>query len=152
MRAVTRVKDRLDGMTEEAMGKAVLFVAVAADQGIPVRITMALRSSQVQEALYAQGRRSREVVNSLRGHAGMAPLKSWERNRKVTNAAAGQSRHEFGEAFDVVPMRWDQRLTPNWASKHWTKLGEIGEALGLEWGGRWRKPDRPHFQLPVEKD
>jgi len=31
---------------------------------------------------------------------------------------------------------------------HWVTLGKLGESLGLEWGGRWSKPDRPHFQIP----
>lgn len=152
MRARDRVLERLSGMTAETRELCLLFVTVAADQGVPVRITQGWRSSKVQEALHAQGRKSRSEVNHLRGHAGMAPLRSWERNRIVTNAGAGESRHEFGEAFDVVPMRWDQRLVPAWASPHWKKLGEIGEALGLVWGGTWRKPDRPHFQLNQEDE
>lgn len=28
----------------------------------------------------------------------------------------------------------------------WEKIGDIGEALGLSWGGRWKWPDRPHFE------
>lgn len=28
----------------------------------------------------------------------------------------------------------------------WEELGVIAESCGLEWGGRWKKPDRPHLQ------
>jgi peptidoglycan L-alanyl-D-glutamate endopeptidase CwlK len=151
MRAVDRTINRLQGLTPETRDLCLVFISVAADQGIPVRLTQAWRSSKVQNALWWQGRTDRAEVNALREEAGLAPLKSWERNKVVTNAPAGSSRHEFGEAFDVVPMRWDQRLVPNWASPHWKKLGEIGEALGLVWGGRWTKPDRPHFNLKQEE-
>lgn len=26
-------------------------------------------------------------------------------------------------------------------------IGNIGESLGLTWGGRWLSPDAPHFEL-----
>jgi hypothetical protein len=29
----------------------------------------------------------------------------------------------------------------------WQQVGELGEALGLRWGGRFRTPDNPHFDL-----
>ena len=60
--------------------------------------------------------------------------------------------HNKGLAFDVVPMNRGQRLLPQWASPHWKKLGEIGEQLGLAWGGRWKKPDRPHFESKEPED
>jgi hypothetical protein len=27
------------------------------------------------------------------------------------------------------------------------EAGKIGESVGLVWGGRWKIPDYPHFQL-----
>jgi len=36
----------------------------------------------------------------------------------------------------------------NPAGPHWVTLGKLGESLGLEWGGRWKTPDLPHFQIP----
>jgi peptidoglycan L-alanyl-D-glutamate endopeptidase CwlK len=30
----------------------------------------------------------------------------------------------------------------------WQELGELGKALGFEWGGDWRSfPDYPHLQM-----
>ncbi len=81
------------------------------------------RSFERQATLYAQGRSSPGPI--------------------VTNARPGTSMHNYGLAFDVAilrngVLRWDG--IPE-------KLGELGERLGLEWGGRWRKPDENHFQL-----
>lgn len=64
-----------------------------------------------------------------------------------------QSRHlpqppeDKSEAFDVCPVILLREK--HWApeSPLWARLGEIGERLGLEWGGRWKEhPDQGHFQ------
>lgn len=90
---------------------------------IPVVVTATLRTWPEQDALYAQGR--------------TAP------GPRVTNARGGESWHNFGRAFDVAFVV-DGR--PTWDGP-WERLGMLGEALGLEWGGRWSHPDRPHFQF-----
>lgn len=68
---------------------------------------------------------------------------------KVTNAKGGFSWHNYGLAVDVVyrdkkgKFTWDDNLP-------WDKLGELGKAVGLEWGGDWQFKDRPHFQLTAK--
>lgn len=103
--------------------------------GVDVLITCTFRSNTEQAALYAQGR--------------TAP------GRIVTNAKPGQSTHNVtvngkpaSLAFDVVPLRNGK---PVWDAKDplWQQVGEIGEALGLEWAGRWKRfREFPHFQHP----
>jgi peptidoglycan L-alanyl-D-glutamate endopeptidase CwlK len=68
-----------------------------------------------------------------------------DESKVVTNAGPGESFHNWRCAFDVAFVKDGQ---PDWGEEHpWTMLGEIGEAIGLEWGGRWKSfPDRPHFQ------
>jgi hypothetical protein len=65
----------------------------------------------------------------------------------VTHARPGHSFHEYGLAADVCPATLVATVgwSPN--SEKWVVLGELGESLGLVWGGRWKSPDRPHFQL-----
>jgi peptidoglycan L-alanyl-D-glutamate endopeptidase CwlK len=60
------------------------------------------------------------------------------------------SKHLTGDAIDVAPSA--VLLLKNWAPLHpdWLRLGEIGEALGLVWGGRWKRRDCPHFQIKEE--
>ena len=91
--------------------------------GHPIALVEGLRSAKRQDALYAQGR---TVAGSI-----------------VTNARAGQSWHQTGRAFDVCFA-----TPPHWSDEHpWELLGQAGELLGAEWGGRWKRPDRPHFQV-----
>ena len=85
--------------------------------GIDVIITSTYRDAESQNELYAQGRT--------------------KPGKKVTNAKAGQSYHNWRVAFDFCPIvngkcQWgDDAL--------WTKCGEIAEGIGLEWAGRWTK-------------
>lgn len=63
-----------------------------------------------------------------------------------------RSKHLDGLAIDVAPfdqyllngpdkLKWDP------ADPVWLKLGKIGEACGMTWGGRWVKtPDLGHFE------
>lgn len=105
--------------------------------GASIIITCTYRSDQEQERLYAIGR-------TVSG-------------RKVTNARAGQSRHNSvdaktgkpaAEAFDIAILV-DGKLNWDLASGYWQIAGEVGVSLGLEWGGNWKRfREGPHFQLP----
>ncbi len=99
--------------------------AALAPHGVDVRIISGTRSYAEQNALYAQGRT--------------------KPGPKVTNARGGYSNHNFGVAWDVGLFKGTQYLGE---SPLYKTLGPIGEALGLEWGGRWRTMrDEPHYEL-----
>jgi hypothetical protein len=102
------------------------FINEADRLGIQLRITSAYRSFAEQDALFAQGRT--------------------QPGRIVTNARGGESIHNFGLAFDVVPMVHGQ---PNW-NGNWPFIGALGKSFGFIWGGDWQAfPDRPHFEMNV---
>lgn len=74
------------------------------------------------------------------------------------NLAAGtsqvaRSKHLDGLAIDLVPYEL-YTLAPGgdklmWQADHpiWRRIGLIGEALGLRWGGRWQSLRDPgHFE------
>lgn len=65
----------------------------------------------------------------------------------VTKARPGDSYHQYGLAFDAVPRAY--KSLPDWnpSGPDWQTIGQIGESLGLTWGGRWTSPDEPHFEL-----
>lgn len=93
-----------------------LFITKCKDNNIDVIITSTYRDAESQDALYAQGRTTP--------------------GKKVTNAKAGKSYHNFKVAFDFCPIvagkaQWNDTVT-------FTKCGEIAESLGLEWAGRWK--------------
>ncbi len=108
---------------------AAAHIAACKAQGIDLLVTSTYRSTAEQNALYAQGRT--------------------KPGKKVTNAKGGQSFHNHRLAYDVVPLRNGK---PVWGTtgedgKLWQRVGELGEAAGLEWAGRWTKfREFPHFQ------
>ncbi len=69
---------------------------------------------------------------------------------KVTSAGALQSYHQYGLAIDVVSVT-DGEITylsnNSLSIFNSKKLGLVGKELGLIWGGVWRRPDYPHFEL-----
>lgn len=94
------------------------------EMGLNFKVTSGRRTFAEQAKLYAQGR--------------TAP------GARVTNARPGYSWHNFGTAYDLTLF---SGKNPVWESRHYDTAGRIGEELGLEWGGRWKKfVDRPHFQ------
>lgn len=110
--------------------RAESLIELCHRNGIDLLVTSTYRDAESQNALYAQGR--------------TAP------GRIVTNARGGQSYHNWRVAFDVVPLRdgkpvW---ITTGSDGALWQTLGELGESLGLEWAGRWKRfREFPHFQF-----
>jgi peptidoglycan L-alanyl-D-glutamate endopeptidase CwlK len=121
---------KLDDLQLPVKIKALNLIHECKLAGIDLLITCTYRDFEAQNALYAQGR--------------TAP------GRIVTNARGGQSFHNFHMAFDVVPLRAGK---PVWGTAGadgllWQKVGELGEAQGLEWAGRWKTfRELPHFQF-----
>ncbi len=102
------------------------FVFACEAVGIDVILTSTYRDHESQAALYAQGR--------------TAP------GRIITNAKPGQSYHQFRCAFDFAPIvngkvPWDDVAL-------FRRCGEIGEGVGLEWSGRWKRfAELAHLQF-----
>lgn len=111
----------------QLVARAFLPKAIAAMllKGVDIGIISGTRTYAEQDALYAKGR--------------TAP------GNKVTNARGGYSNHNFGIAFDIGLFKDGKYLEE---SPLYAECGLIGESVGLEWGGRWKRfPDEPHFQL-----
>lgn len=107
---------KIDDLHPAVQKKCLDFIHECKRQGIDVIITSTYRDGESQNALYAQGRT--------------------KPGKKVTNAKAGQSYHNWRCAYDFVPIvngkaQWDDLDT-------FTRCGEIAESLGLEWAGRWK--------------
>jgi peptidoglycan L-alanyl-D-glutamate endopeptidase CwlK len=136
--------------------------------GIAHIVTSTVRTLDEQAALYAQGRRNLVEVNVLRRAVGMYPLSAAENEYCVTWTM--KSRHfpqpidlsrsdydpnGYSRAFDIALLRsgrrsahWDLKVSVNGNDiPDYAEAGGIGELVGLDWGGRWRKPDHPHYQM-----
>jgi len=99
-----------------------------------IRITQGLRNFQEQDGLYAIGRT--------------------KPGKKVTNAKAGQSIHNYGLAVDICLIidgktaSWD--TAKDWDNDQvadWYECVKIFAKHGWDWGGNWKTfKDLPHFE------
>lgn len=101
------------------------FLAICKERGLDIRVVDTGRTAAEQEQKIAQG-------------------VSW----------VSRSQHEpqppemKSHAFDVVPVDYMSMKGWNPAGPLWAELGEIGESLGLRWGGRWTNHRDPgHFEF-----
>ena len=103
------------------------------------RFSHTLRTNAEQEALYAIGRT--------------------KPGKKVTNARAGQSFHNYGRAIDIVLLvdrdkngtfesaSWETNVDFDGDGRaDWMEVVAIFKRYGWEWGGDWKFTDMPHFQ------
>ena len=120
-----RSEKAIQTLLPEVRPYARALVHLAADEGVKLIVTSGTRTYAEQDALYAQGR--------------TAP------GMRVTNAAGGQSNHNFGIAFDVTVFYGD---APVYEGAVYKAIGAWGKSIGLSWGGDWRTfQDEPHFEL-----
>jgi len=71
----------------------------------------------------------------------------------VTLAKAFQSKHQFGLAADIAPMREGKLVISErdpWAAGAYQALGEEAAALRLVWGGNWKLHDLGHVEWHTE--
>lgn len=114
------------------------FLGRCAEAGIPVMLTCTYRSQAEQDALYAQGRST------------PGKIVTWTRTSRHSSTLDGKPA---ATAFDIAVLSngkptWDIKVDVNNDNQSdYKEVGEIGSRLGLEWGGRWKSPDYPHFQL-----
>jgi len=69
---------------------------------------------------------------------------------QVTRAGAFQSYHQYGLAADCAFLREGKIVISErdpWAMRGYQRYGELAEALGLTWGGRWKMMDFGHVEL-----
>lgn len=99
-----------------------------------IRITHGLRTFKEQDELYALGRT--------------------KPGKKVTNANAGKSIHNYGFAVDICLIigdkiaSWD--TVKDWDNDtvaDWYECVKIFAKYGWNWGGNWKNfKDLPHFE------
>jgi peptidoglycan L-alanyl-D-glutamate endopeptidase CwlK len=116
----------LNDLAPDFRPKAYELIARCVEAGVPVMIIDTRRTEAEQRDYVARG-------------------VSWTLN----------SKHLTGHAIDLCPYRQfelhgTKKLAWNTDEPSWRIIGEIGEALGLVWGGRWtRTPDYGHFEQKV---
>ena len=144
------------------------FEVSANKRKLDVLFHCTLRTNREQAILYRQGRSLWQIkaraddLWKLYGRQdladilmGVGPQKG---DRIKTNAAPGQSMHQYGMAADGCPI-WQGKLIYDGPEDYvpdvveaelWAIYGECVEEAGLEWAGRWKGKLRemPHAQMP----
>ncbi len=114
------------------------FLARCAEAGLMVMVVETWRSQAAHDEDVKNGR-------------------SWVTKSKHQNTALRRNQEGVREvvpaslAIDIAPYDQYELHGPDklqWKADDpvWQRLGEIGESLGLKWGGRWKRRDMAHFQ------
>ena len=112
-----------DKLNESLTIKLNKLKQLASAEGISFRVTEGYRTKERQAELYAKGRTAPGRIVTYRKN----------------------STHCKGIAFDIVILKGKG---VSWKGEDYFRIGEIGESLGLVWGGRWKTlRDYCHFQL-----
>jgi len=105
--------------------KVEQLLKMCEERNLPIKLTSGYRYTYEQDDLYRQGRN---------GNPG----------KIVTNANGLWSYHCYGLAVDFCKNIKGEEYSD---LDFFRQVGGLGETLGLEWGGHWKKPDMPHLQF-----
>ena len=100
-----------------------LFLEQCEKAGLKVKITETYRSQERQNELYAQGRTT------------PGQIVTWTKN----------SRHTSRRAWDICQNIKGKEYDTS--TGFFDKCGEVAALLNITWGGSWKTPDRPHFEI-----
>jgi peptidoglycan L-alanyl-D-glutamate endopeptidase CwlK len=158
------VEKRLSRLIPSVRKMAERFLRLCEGNGVSVVVTETLRSFERQAYLYRAGRSTEAITAQAEALRRQGKTRFAEILLDVPPNPSNQvvtwtltSPHLAGVAFDVVVVMdgkpyWGPRNESSDEQKlfqdTWRRVGEWGESVGLEWGGKWRKPDMPHFQHP----
>lgn len=119
---------KLDQVHPELLKKIDLVLRAMEVLGHPMKIVQGVRTTAEQQALFAQGRtKPGPRVTNADG---------------VRHKSNHQIRDGWGWAVDCAFKGPDP-----FAEHHpWGLYGEAVKAVGLNWGGSWVTPDRPHAE------
>lgn len=124
-----------------AMNKSEVLKSMGVEEVI---INEAKRSLAVQMAYYSRSRMAVADVKRMYAAAGL--YTPTDQECKTANTWTLDSKHIQGKAIDFAPMKGG-RVWWSAPAEVWEAMGEIGEAAGLKWGGRWKNKDCPHFEM-----
>ena len=115
----TQCRD-ISELTPAAQRACRLFLERCAQRGLDVFITETYRSQERQDYLYSLGRtRAGSKV-------------TWTRNSRHTSRRAWDIACHGGTLYNAVVL---------------AQCGAVAAELGITWGGTWKTPDTPQFEV-----
>lgn len=124
---------RLSGVHPRLVALIEQIFEIQQARQTPMFVVKGVRTQSEQQALYALGRtRSGRIVTMKDG---------------VVHKSNHQPHADgYGHAVDCAFVGGDPFSD---RTHNWEGFGELAEARGLTWGGRWSHPhDAPHIELP----
>ncbi len=115
------IKD-ISALAPVAQTACLAFLELCEKAGLKVRITETYRSQERQNELYAQGRTT------------PGQIVTWTKT----------SRHTSRRAWDICQNIPGREYSD---ASFFDSCGKIAESIGIIWGGEWKTPDRPHFEV-----
>ncbi len=146
----------IQDLVPDMQKKAKAVVDGCAKQGVKLLVYCTLRPLEEQARYYRRSRSYKEIKAKMdelkkRGLGFLADVIEKvgpQVGEWATNAAPGESWHNYGEAFDAVPLKGRKGLWNYKKHEHeWDVYGKVARQQKLEWGGTWRHKDFPHSQL-----
>ena len=154
-----RSKQVLNSETKE---KIIKFEEGCLNSNIDILIYCTNRSLEEQAKLYRKSRTTRQIKRKIgkfkdNGFGFLADIiekvgvQFGIIGDHVTYAACGESFHNYGSAFDFVPLDGGKALWHYEDNKSiWDKAGSIGVEVGLEWAADWSNfKERCHLQTHI---
>ena len=148
----------LDDLIPEVAEKARRVKEICMEKaGFELLIYCTLRPLEEQARLYRQSRSFGQIKAKMdnfrdRGFSFLADIIDNVgpcSGAHVTNAGPGESWHNYGEAWDAVPLicgkaAWSYQD----AKEEWDAYGEAVREVGMSWAGDWTSfREFPHAQL-----
>lgn len=148
---------KLDSLSPLCKENAITVINLCQEVNIDLLIYSTLRSLYDQASLYRQSRSWNEIKLKIqkfrnRGFCFLSDIIDEvgpKYGEHVTNAAPGESWHNYAEAWDAVPLINGK---PVWiygkAKQHWDSYGKVINQVGMHWAGNWISwREFPHAQL-----
>ena len=134
----------LNSLSSDFRPKVVELLAQLTERGIAVRIVQTARTLEEHHANLTSGASttalSKHLPRRLRGFPATDPDLD-----KVD--AIDVCPYELYQLVGPDKLQWSDRASPQ-AQAAFAVIGEVGERLGLRWGGRWVRPHDPgHLEL-----
>jgi hypothetical protein len=133
-------------MVSPAKEAAIKALAACQTMSVKVWVNETLRSQEVQDAYYLQGRDILENVNAKRKIAGLPPINESENKNIITWTL--KSKHSSGKAMDLYPVDKTGKILWSGKKSDFQPIADIIKPFGFDWGGDWdaKNLDLPHFE------
>lgn len=130
---------KLDDLSDRMKPLVFEFLARCLEAQLPVLIVDTIRTEDEHRTNLGRGASWIQVSNHMDG-------------AKFRNTVPGSDAVDVAP-YSVFKLQGPDKLQWDASDASWAKIGAIGEAVGLIWGGRWRRhPDYGHFEHPEARD